>query len=415
MEQKDKRISDSLYLLSRNNHWDALKIIYDILINETFIYAKKNRKYKQHDIEKKGKDIICIMYDYLKSNNVKNLDPIIGEVRLLTIFFNNYSRESLNTVNHNYKLEVLALNLIGLIKFLSKNTSGLSYYFGQIDSDLLQEIQNNVTEEIYESTQPYFDLWFEVKSTFDEDFWSDLKIFNPNNSAQKGAYPSVFTDDEFQKLSEYKGIIDKFQFSFDAEKENEITGIWNALNFDEIKSKIISQYYLKEIYELLDGFRKADISSSKYGKGVYKTELEKVFHKNIYPFITEKKKYDLVLSEHTSGRRRHDIVVYDSETSISAIIELKVNELKKPKDDLDQLVKYLEEVDDKPFVYMEDPNIAALVIYYVGNSELTDIDLTDSISQNEYPLTKWNNNFYLHVSEDLDNKPILICLLDGKT
>lgn len=415
MEQKDKRIADSLYLLSRNNHWDALKIVYDILINETFVYAKKTKKHKQHIIEKKGKDIICILYDYLEKNNVKNLEPIVSEIRLLTIFFDNYSREALNSTTHNYKLEVLTLNLIGLIKFLSKNTSGLAYYFGQIDSNLLEEIQNNVTEEIYESTEPYFELWLEIKSTFKEDFWSDLDCFSPDGSFGKENCPSVFTSIEFELLLRYKEIIDEFQFSFGENEENEITQIWNNdLSFDEIKQKVLYQYYLKELFELLNKFRKADISSSKYGKNVYKKELEEAFHKNIYPFITEKGGYDLVLSEHNSGRQRHDIVIYSYQTSLSAIIELKVNDLKKPEDNLEQLINYIDKVTDKPFVYLEEPNIGALVIYYIGDQELADIDLTILISQTKYPLIKHSDNFYLLVSEYLDNKPILICLLDGK-
>lgn len=408
MDLKEQRISDSLYLLSKNNYWDSLKIVYDILINDVFLFAKNKKQLKQHLIEDKNKDVVCLLYDFLNEKNVKNIDSIISEIRLLTIFFDNYSRETLKGNVNNYKIKVLTLNIIGLLKFLDKNSDGAKYYFGQIDSALINEIQNNVTEEIYESTNNYFEIWVVIKKVFDRDFWDDLCEFESQNT------PCVFSEEEIFYLKKYKGIIDKNQFRLDTKNRIEIEDIWSSyLNFDEVYKKVFNQYYLSEMHRLLVAFWKADKSSGKYSKNIYKAEKEEAFHKNIYPYITKNNNYDLVLSEHISGRQRHDIVIYKSDTSMSAIIELKVNTLDCVEKDIQQLVIYLAEASDKPHVYMEEPNIGVLAIYSIGDEPLANIDLT--ISQNLFPkMIKHSNNFYSFISEEAGNKPILIALFNGK-
>ena len=165
------------------------------------------------------------------------------------------------------------------------------------------------------------------------------------------------------------------------------------------------------MYAILDKFRKADKSSGKYGQS-YKKEKEAAFHKNVYPFMVDKN-FDLVLSEVNSGNQRHDILVYDSITDLCAIIELKVNELKDINDNITQLIEYIDEVEDKPHHYMVPPSFGVLMVYYIGEEKLKDINLISKAS--DYTnMNKLTNNFYLLKEDDQRNYPILIGLYNGK-
>lgn len=405
IELKEGRISDSLFLLSRKNYLDAIKIAYDILINETFQHGA-NGDFNPFELEAKGKDTICLMYDFLLKKNVINVSQLIPDIHLLTIFFDNYSRESVKTNFNNKKVKVLTMNLIGLLEFLVENNDN-SYYVGSIDSDLKNEVKNSLTLEIYKATKPYFDILIQSKEVANKDFWKDLDRFDPEQHES-----SVFTTEEFEYLTQYKKLIDKHQFNLSKEYRDQIETIWSSfLNFDDIIRKVKNQFYILRMYELLDNFRKADKSSGKYGK-LYKQEKEAAFHKNVYPYFSDKN-FDLVLSEMNSGNQRYDITVYDSSTDLSGIIELKVNDLKDINGNIEQLVKYLDEVDDKPQHYIVTPSFGVLMVYNIGDETMKEIDLIKKASDYS-TMTKITNNFYLLKEEDDRKYPILIGLYNGK-
>lgn len=410
MDNKENRISDALILLSRENYWDAIKIVYDILINEAFQYGTKELNHKQYDLEAQGKEILLLLCNYLKSNQVANVPDVISELHLLTIYFNNFSREALSSKVKNNKVKVLTMNLIGLLNFLNdKKGSEATYYFGKIDTNLKKEIQNNLTEEIFAATSPYFDLWLLSTETFGKDFWTDLILFDPANHPQ-----SVFLEEEFFNLSRYKDLIDTHQLEVKKGIRDEIEEIWGtSLEFAEITNKVISQYHILSLFEEFDNFRRADKSSNKYGKNVYTKEKEEAFHKNIYPYLCGKERYDLVFSEFTTGNQRYDILIYDAKISLSAIVELKVNELKDINANIQQLVNYLDEVEDKPYHYIESPTVGVLLTYYIGKEKLRDIDLVVEASDYE-DMVKLTHNFYLLKPNEDRDKPILIGLYNGK-
>ena len=403
------RISDALFLLSRENYWDAVKIVYDVLVNKTFVYATSNKLHKQFELEEKGKEMLCLMYDFLVAENVLNVAAVISEIRLLTIYFNNFSREALAAKEKNNKIKVLTMNLIGLLNFLEKK-NGAEYIFGMINSELKREIQNNLTEEIFESTSPYFDLLLLSQEKFQRNFWEDLEeSFNP-----KKIPISIFSDDEYDKLISYKEIIDKHQLILNRELRIQIEDIWGThLNSEEIAAKVLSQYHLLNLYEEFDNFRKSDKSSGKYDKNIYIKEKEGGFHKNVYPYLCGTKNYDLVFSEFVSGNQRYDILLYQAGISLSAIVELKVNMLSKPDENIQQILNYLDEVEDKPYHYMEQPTVGVLLIYYIGAKLLSQIKLIEKVKEFE-PLTQISNNFYLLKPNDERITPILIGLLNGK-
>jgi|GEM_PF-6489637 len=408
-ELKDQRISDALFLLSRDNYWDAIKIVYDVLMNEAFRYATTNARKKQFEIEESGKDILCLLYDYLKSQDVVNIEPILSEIRLLTIFFNNFSREALPSNIKNYKVKVLTMNLIGLLKFISQNEkAGYRYHFGMIDSELINEIQNNVAEELYEATDPYFELFIQSKEVFNHNFWEDLEDFDPL------IYPlSIFEDAEYELLFEYRKLMNEHQLALNQTDRERVQNIWKSeLDQEHVYQKMQAQYHVLHLYKELDDFRKADKSSGKYDKNVYRTEKEAAFHKNIYPSLCNKN-YDLVLSELSSGNQRYDILLYQENISFSAILELKVNGLEKADENLQQLINYLDEVGDKPHHYIIPPNIGALLVYYIGEKKLAEIDLVKKLDR--FPMVlPIDKNFYLVKSDDSRDIPILIGLFNGK-
>jgi hypothetical protein len=405
IELKEGRISDSLFLLSRHNYWDAIKIAYDILINETFAHGR-NSFINQLELEAKGKDTICLLYDFLQNKNVKNVSQLIPELQLLTIFFDNYSREAIGTNFNNKKVKVLTMNLIGLLEFLVDNT-GSNYHIGLIDSDLKHEVKNELTLEIYDATKPYFDILILSKEVAKSDFWKDIDRYNPDNYDN-----SLFTTDEFVYLLRYKEIVDTNQFNLKKAQRDEIEDIWGTyLNIEEISRKIKNQYYILNMYTILDDFRKADKQSGKYGES-YKKEKEAAFHKNVYPYIISKG-FDLVLSEMSSGNQRYDIIVYDSKIEMSSIIELKVNELKDINSNIEQLANYLSEVEDKPHHYIVPPSFGVLMVYNIGDEKIKDIDLVAKAS-NYTSMTKLTSNFYLLKEEDDRKYPILIGLYNGK-
>ncbi len=408
MELREQRISDALYLLSRDNYWDSLKIVYDILMNDLFLYAKIKMHYKQHIIEERHIEAIQLLYEFLSEKKVIGTRAIVSEIRLLTIFLNNFSRETLKENTNNFKIKVLVLNLIGLLKFIDKNSTGTSYIFGQINSDLINEINNNLSEEIYESTDLYFKLWLDIKVLFNEDLWIDVEKW------RLGEWPTLFSEDELGLLTAYKSIIIENQFALNRNARDEITGLEDrGLQYDELYEKAIKQYYFDRLYRLMDAFRKVDKSGGKSNKNIYKKELEAGFHKNIYPYLAEGKGFDLALSEHNSGRQRHDIVLYDLDTNLSAIIELKVNDLTSIQTDLGQLIDYLLESTDKPHLYMSTPNIGVLAIYYIGKEELSEIDIVELLPEIE-GIVKISDNFYHLVSEEANDTPILIAIFNGK-
>lgn len=407
-KMKTDRIADALFLLSRENYWDAIKIVYDLLVNETFVHATTNKIHKQYELEEKGKETLCLMYDFLIDKNVVNVADVISEIRLLTIYFNNFSREALTSKVKNHKVKVLAMNLIGLLNFLEQNSSS-NYFFGMIDSDLKNEIQNNITEEIYEKTTPYFEILLTSKKDFQKDFWEDLDNFDPEKIEL-----SIFDEIEYEKLLEYKSIIDNHQLTLDKETRDKIEDIWGTfLNLEIILSKVKSQYHLMTMYSEFENFRKHDKSSGKYDKNVYKTEKEAVFHKNIYPFLCGRENYDLIISEFVTGNQRYDILLYDSKISLSAVVELKVNDLTEVDKNIDQILDYLDQVEDKPYHYMESPTLGVLLTYYIGNEKLSDIDIAKLTSKHS-PITKISNNFYLLKPTEEHIMPVLIGVFNGK-
>jgi hypothetical protein len=406
VELKEDRISDSLFLLSRKNYWDAIKIAYDVLINETFKHGN-GTGIRQIDLETKGKDTICLLYDFLKSKNVNNVDQLIPELHLLTIYFNNYSREAIKVNFSNNKIKVLTMNLVGLLEFLVSNTDSSNYHIGMIDSDLKGEVKSELTQELYKSTKQYFDILILSKEIANSNFWDDIEKYNPDNYNI-----SVFSNEEFDHLVSYKNIIDEYQFSLDKIQRDEIEDLWGTyLDLEEIKRKIRTQYYIIMMYTVLDDFRKADKSSGKSGNA-YKEEKEAAFHKNVYPYMVSQK-YDLALSELNSGNQRYDILIYDSVSEMCSIIELKVNELKKVNSDIDQILNYLNEVEDKPHHYIEPPLIGVLMIYNIGSESLANTDLIAKATQYD-SMTKITNNFYLLKEEEDRKYPLLIGLYNGE-
>ncbi|MBE9584629.1 hypothetical protein IM792_09245 [Mucilaginibacter sp. JRF] len=406
----DNRLSDALFLLSRDNHWDALKIAYEILINEVFLFAKKTRNYKQHQIEEKGKDMLCVLHNMLIIKRVKNIYAVLHEVRLLTIFFNNYSRETLTNNITNSKVKVLALNLIGLVKFLKQVNDNSSYSFGMIDSALIDEIQNNVTEEIYSATTPYFQIKHEIYEYFQKDFWNELESFNPNVS------PLTIIDTvTYESLLLYRNLLDEHQLMPSKIVRDDIEEIWKTtLNVDEVSNLIKNQYYLLNVYNDLESFRKSDIQSGKSNKNTYINEKEHGFHKTLYPYLTNcSTQYDLVLSEQYSAQCRYDIVLYKSTNDLSAILELKVNDLSNITHDLNQLIEYLNGCDEKHYHFMKEPSVGALIIYYVGKKAFNTLNVIELLT--EYPnIVKISSNFYVYFNKEQCEKPILISILNGK-
>jgi hypothetical protein len=403
MEDSNQRISDALFLLSRDNYWDSIKIVYDVLINEVYLFATRDRSFKQYEVEERGKDVLCCLHEMLVSKKVANINTILSEIRLLTIFFNNFSREALKSNGSNYKVRVLALNLIGLVKFFSQSENTYSYNFGGIESPLIRELQNNLTEEIYKATTPYFEIRYKSLSLFNKDFWQDLERFDAT------APLSVFNEEEFLLLLEYRAIIDEHQLNIRKNERDVIEDTWQShLNINTIIRKVILQYHVLLLLENLNEFRKSDLQSSKYN--VYKAEREKAFHKNLYPYLT-KCNYDLVVSEMISGTQRHDIILYRQDISLSAIVELKVNDLKTIEDDVNQIQEYLDKVDDKPYLFAEPPTCGVLAIYYISdNDRIADVDLKSKLNATE--IKKHSNNFYLVIRED--KSPVIIALLNGK-
>ena len=105
-------------------------------------------------------------------------------------------------------------------------------------------------------------------------------------------------------------------------------------------------------------------------------------------------------------------MLYDRKTSLSAIVELKVNELKKPNEYLNQLLEYLDEADDKPYHYMVSPNIGVLLVYYLGKEKIADLDVI-SMFDEHFPMQKVSKNFDLLKPEGERSRPVVIGVYNG--
>ncbi len=404
----DNRVLDSMNLLSRKNPWDSLNISYDILINNIYDYVTKSTGKDVLHFEEMGKDVISYLLQFLVEKKVANFYGTFNDIRLLTIFFNNYSRENFKLTNKSQKVNILALDLIGFITYLNNPNDKSKFHFGSLSSSLTHDIPNMKTKQIYNCTTPYFEISYLSEVSYERHFWDEM------DKLESLPFSGILLEDEVANLKAYKEILDTNQFNLSTDDITAIDYIWKQeLDIDTLIDKIELAYQLELLQSELDLFQEYDSSSSKYGAKVYHSEKEYGFHKNIYPFLANShNEYDLVLSELTSGNKRHDIVLYKHDNSLSVIIELKVNDLSSFKDDLEQLSGYIELADKKRKHFMRVPTFGVLAIYYIGQEDdLEKIDLAKLV-EDDHSLHKLSNNFYYYFPEE--EKPILIALFNGK-
>lgn len=176
-------------------------------------------------------------------------------------------------------------------------------------------------------------------------------------------------------------------------------------------SEVLETHILRDmnISKVVDEVRDFKRKEMVVGKNVYKDggrEKEASFHKHLFTFLAKGKSNDeIIMSEIPLERNRFDIFWNNIRTKLSAIIELKVNDMSSLISDIQQLERYLDS--DGDVIFYKQPNFGVLFVYRIGEKSLEDV--LEILNESDYEFEMMNDSIVLQ----RDGKPIVIEVIFG--
>lgn len=347
-------------------------------------------------------------------------------------------------LENNYNL---ILNLLkkktSNYELLFKNTVALSTYFEEnsfINSNLFSEDKENIIEEyilniipilknkhynnksISNTAESLLDKDTYIRSSSDSNkilgvyydmFFQIYREYNVNIYCDKG----INELEEFSDLAyELRIIIEAKNAVFAKSNVSENLETLNSILVDELRKNIYEYYQFKEIINAINYFENSLYTINK--NIIEKNEdKENTFHNNMYMSlvaqdIIESKKY-LLFSENNSANERYDLLLLNTFSNNSIIIELKVNKNNKIDEGyIDQIRKYLKNSEYKISTFFRIPQIGFLIIYNI--SKISPKVLIENIKENENYRVLYRNEEIIFLMDNETNKKFILKIIDSK-
>ncbi len=400
----DKKIKSSLTLILNEDYVQALKVIFDALYEDVFTLEKKINGRTSIDsktLKKNKMEYFNKLLNYLNEKNVCEYEMFFKDIVALIIYFDEEFDEQVFNDNLRSRIKTLTLNLINIIQ---KNIeTDKSYYICKYNDTLLNNRELFDEEDIIPFIiDYYYTIQINFYKLYKANIWNEIDTINEYD---------IFTVEELNILINTKEIIESNLFNICVEEQMKLKDdLEQSIEVEYILYKIRNAYNAKFIMNELQKFKNYDgtIDKNTYGRDNIKGRREDIFHQNIYPYLCKNISDSIILSEISTGGERYDLYYYNMKREMSVLIELKVNTLDDIKNNIDQLKGYLDRVEKKHSIFMQEPSFGILLIYNIGNIELKEKyeQIKDQISS-----SRLIDNIITITNL---SKPIFIFVLDGK-
>jgi len=393
----EKSISSIYQALSVQNINLALKASHDLILFNSLT----DRKKAISDVDNLTLfELLSYVFNFLNKNGISLYHDFFIDFTHYTVFKKAYLRKF--GIDSKLNAKLLCLEILSIVEFVNGDSSieGVELSLNSYSKSLFASMNNddfdNYSDEksLHESTimSLYFSILIKYFEITGKNFW-DLDVsefrFIERTELQTiidiGEYilnPVTFSTDDIEELFNYASGF-KLENFFDA--------------------TIMVNQNIEYVIGKLEEFR---ISKASIEKKIYDDKPEATFHEVIYSSLGMLIGEDsYLLSEIQLSDKRFDLYWYKEDINLSALIELKVNDLSKVHEDVRQLEGYLRKNASK--VFLKEPDFGVLVTLNKGTKGLEYIEEKLKANKITYKVV----GEYIHVLNM--EKPIIIFVIQN--
>lgn len=401
----DIKRKNILILLQHDDVDQAIRGSLELLFNLVLEYVRGEKGSKNIDKDEFSLDLVgyfkCL-YRYLTVKKNTDSTMMFLDIIALTIFYN---RVFVAQVTDTYLKARIEHVIFYICELYQQQKYGIDeqYQICGYNDTILNNGKLFGDDDVYTYIfNYYFLLATYVDKTFKLDFWDRL---------ESTEFFGIISEEERKILVKVKEYTENGLFGYEDEEIGRLKEeIESCIEFFYIKSKIRTIFNAAKLLFELKKFREYDstIDKNTYGKDNIQGKREAVFHQNIYPYLCKDISGNTVwISELSTSQERYDLYHYDGVREMSALIELKVNDMGSLDDDIMQLVDYLKKVPSKRTLFMQEPDFGILIVYNIGQRYLSD-KFSEIENSDQWILM---DNFFVIPNEV---KPVFVFTLDGK-
>lgn len=339
-----------------------------------------------------------LILEFLKKK-ASNYELLFKDMVALSTYFEENSFINSSSFDADEEVEEYILNIISVIKSKRYNNK----FVNNLGESLLDKdtyIRNSSDSNKILSV--YYDIFFQIYREYNVNIYCDEVI---------SELEEIFSEaNELRIISEARNsVFEKVDISKNLENINSIL-------IDELRKTIYEYYQFKEINNAINYFEDSLYTANK--SPIEKNEdKETTFHNNIYmnlvgQDVIKSKKY-LLFTENNSANERYDLLLLNTVSNDSIIVELKVNKNDKLDGNyIDQIRRYLENSEYKVSTFFKIPQTGYLIIYNL--SETKSEVLINNIEDSENYKILYKNKYSMLFLDCKTNKKFLLRIIDSK-
>ncbi len=346
-----KHIKSIYQLLSLEDNKPALKIAFELLLHT----ASLDLETRQSEFEKKPlSEILEMLFKFLSKNEnmYKRIEYFFDDLICLAVYYDKLNREY-ETKYFSSRINLLVTKILGIIEWYLQDRKDGYYTIDNFDNRLL-DAEMIFIDESSVSKVTILSCYYYIETRF------------------FGIYKISFWKNEKDKLrfvsDEVIDWLDNLQLGLEENNYNNLS-ISDYEVSDVYENYILKNRNLEFIIGEINKFKKTDEVVHKRIYQEINSYKEASFHKHLFSFFAkDKTNNEILLSELPFNNNRYDIYWHNVVKNFSAIIELKVNDLKEVLDNIEQIKDYIKRVNE--IIFYRKPQVGVLCIYNSGDNQI---------------------------------------------